>query len=129
MNQEHIVGKNVSAGPGRSLLRTLFEPKVYVSLAALSLLLIIPIATNSEFYSHVFVIICLYAALATAWNIVGGYAGQLSLGHATFYGIGGYTSVLLLSRYDISPWFGMLIGAALSAVIGVAISYPCFRML
>jgi branched-chain amino acid transport system permease protein len=128
MNQEYIVGKNVSAGSGGDLMRTLFEPKVYVSLAAISLLLAIPIASNSEFYSHVFVIICLYAALATAWNIVGGYAGQLSLGHATFYGIGGYTSVLLLTRYDISPWFGMLIGAALSAVIGVAISYPCFRL-
>jgi len=65
---------------------------------------------------------------SNAWNIVGGYAGQLSLGHATFYGIGGYTSVLLLNHYKMSPWISMWIGAVLAAVIGVAISYPCFRL-
>jgi branched-chain amino acid transport system permease protein len=97
-------------------------------LAAILTLLAIPIAVGSPFVYHVFVTICLYGALATAWNIVGGYAGQLSLGHATFYGIGGYTSVLLLNHYQMSPWISMWIGAVLAAVIGVAISYPCFRL-
>lgn len=128
MNQENIGGKHLSACPRFNPLRTLVEPRVYLSLAALSLLLVIPLAVNSPFVYHVFVTICLYGALATAWNIVGGYAGQLSLGHATFYGIGGYTSVLLLNHYQISPWLSMWVGAVLAAVVGVAISYPCFRL-
>ena len=111
MNQENIVGGRISASPSSNLLRTLAEPRVYVSVVAVLMLLAIPIAVGSPFVYHVFVTICLYGALATAWNIVGGYAGQLSLGHATFYGIGGYTSVLLLDHYKISPWISMWIGA------------------
>ena len=128
MNQGNIVGGRISASPSSNLLRTLAEPRVYVSLVAILMLLAIPIAVGSPFVYHVFVTICLYGALATAWNIVGGYAGQLSLGHATFYGIGGYTSVLLLDHYKMSPWISMWIGAVLAAVVGVAISYPCLRL-
>ena len=128
MNQENVVGKRVSSSSSPSVLRALVEPRVYVSLIAILMLLAIPVAVGSPFVYHVFVTICLYGALATAWNIVGGYAGQLSLGHATFYGIGGYTSVLLLEHYQMSPWFSMWIGAALAASVGVAISYPCFRL-
>jgi branched-chain amino acid transport system permease protein len=109
-------------------MKWILEPKIYVSIIALLLLLIIPMTIGSPFIYHVFVTICLYGALATAWNIVGGYAGQLSLGHASFYGIGGYTAVLLMSHFGISPWIGMVVGAILAAAVGVAISYPCFRL-
>ena len=128
MNQETIVGKAVPASPSSNRLRALAEPKVYLSLIAILMLLAIPIALGSPFVYHVFVTICLYGALATAWNIVGGYAGQLSLGHATFYGIGGYTSVLLLDHYQISPWLSLWMGAVLAGAVGVAISYPCLRL-
>jgi branched-chain amino acid transport system permease protein len=63
-----------------------------------------------------------------AWNIVGGYAGQLSLGHAVFYGIGGYTATLLTQNFGISPWFGMLAGAAISGAVAILISYPTLRL-
>jgi branched-chain amino acid transport system permease protein len=128
MNQDIVIGRGVSASTRGNPLRALVEPRVYLSLAAILLLLAIPVGVDSAFVYHVFVTICLYGALATAWNIVGGYAGQLSLGHATFYGIGGYTSVLLLDHYQISPWVSMWIGAALAAAVGVAISYPCLRL-
>jgi len=84
--------------------------------------------SGSPFVVHVFVTICVFAALSTAWNIVGGYAGQLSLGHMVFYGIGGYTTALLISHFGLSPWFGMCVGAVLAAVVGLAIGYPCFRL-
>lgn len=93
----------------------------------LALLLVIPIGIDSDFVFHIFITICLYGALSTAWNIVGGYAGQLSLGHAIFYGIGAYTAGLLVG-YGISPWFGMILGAGIAAVVGVAIALPCFRL-
>ncbi len=106
----------------------LLHPRIYLSLAALSLLLIIPFSAGSNFVFHLFILICSYAALASAWNIVGGFAGQLSLGHAVFYGTGAYVSTLLLLHLNLSPWVGMFLGAAVSTLLAVLISWPCFRL-
>ncbi len=114
--------------PRAGLVSRLTHPRLYCTLIALALLLVIPLASGSPFLVHVFVTICVFAALATAWNIVGGYAGQLSLGHTVFYGIGGYTTALLIAHFGLTPWIGMLIGAALAALVGIGIGYPCFRL-
>jgi len=106
----------------------IFNPRVYVTLIALSLLLLIPLGVGSPFVYHIFILLCSFAALATAWNIVGGFAGQLSLGHAVFYGIGSYAAILLLMRFQISPWIGMMVGAVLSTMVSAIVSYPCFRL-
>src|SRR5919204_2550776 len=53
----------------------------------------------------------LWAAVALAWNIAGGYAGLISFGHAAFFGIGAYTSTILLTAFELTPWIGMWIGA------------------
>lgn len=99
-----------------------------VALAAVLIaLLAIPTAMGDQFVSHIFITICIFAALSTAWNIVGGYAGQLSLGHAIFYGIGSYAAVIL-TNVGISPWIGMFAGAAVAVVAAVVVSYPCFRL-
>jgi branched-chain amino acid transport system ATP-binding protein len=95
--------------------------------ALLGALLVIPLAIDNAFVTHIFVTICLFAALSTAWNIVGGYAGQMSLGHAMFYGIGGYAGVILFNM-GVSPWIGMFVGAVVAAVAGMIVSYPCFRL-
>ncbi|MCA0404645.1 MAG: branched-chain amino acid ABC transporter ATP-binding protein/permease [Proteobacteria bacterium] len=109
-------------------LSELTNPRVYVALAALSLLLIVPALIGSAFWIHIFVTICVFGALSTAWNIVGGYAGQLSLGHTIFYGLGGYTTALLIQHFGLTPWVGMFAGAAVSVVVAVGIGYPCFRL-
>lgn len=106
----------------------ILHPRVYVSVLVLALLLIIPLTAGSPFVYHLFILICSYAALASAWNIVGGFAGQLSLGHAVFYGVGAYTTTLLMINLGISPWIGMFVGAILSSAVAVVISWPCFRL-
>jgi len=83
-------------------------------------------AVLSGYAVTVFVLIFFYAFLAQAWNIVGGYAGQLSAGHAAFVGVGGYTSALLFER-GVTPWLGMLAGGVLAAVLGAIIGYLGFR--
>ncbi|WP_027136227.1 branched-chain amino acid ABC transporter ATP-binding protein/permease [Geminicoccus roseus] len=104
------------------------DPRGAILVALLlAALLAIPIGVDSDFVFHIFITICLYGALSTAWNIVGGFAGQLSLGHAIFYGLGAYTAGLLVP-FGISPWIGMPIGAAISATAAVLISVPCFRL-
>lgn len=109
-------------------LSRLTNPRVYCAVIALAMLLIVPVLIDSTFVVHVFVTICIFGALSTAWNIVGGYAGQLSLGHTVFYGIGGYTTALLIQHFGLSPWIGMWAGAALSVLVGIGIGYPCFRL-
>src|ERR1044071_53550 len=53
----------------------------------------------------------LWAGLALAWNIAGGFAGLISFGHAAFFGVGAYASTILLLNYDLTPWVGILVGA------------------
>lgn len=70
----------------------------------------------------------LFAAMSQSWNIVGGLANQVSLGHAAFFGIGAYTSSLLYLRLGISPWLGLVAGAALAGVAAALLSLPTFRL-
>ena len=104
------------------------SPKGYVGLILMLAMLAAPLALGTPFWTNLFVLLFVFSALSVAWNIVGGYAGQLSLGHAVFYGIGGYTATLLTQNFGISPWFGMLAGAVISAAVAVVISYPTLRL-
>jgi branched-chain amino acid transport system permease protein len=74
------------------------------------------------------IMIFLYGALATAWNVLAGYCGQISLGHAVYFGIGAYTSTLLVREAALTPWLGMMAGAALAVAASQAIGYPVFRL-
>ncbi|MDQ1764085.1 branched-chain amino acid ABC transporter ATP-binding protein [Achromobacter xylosoxidans] len=104
------------------------HPKTYVSLILLIAMFLVPVIMGTPFWTNLFVLLFVFSALSVAWNIVGGYAGQLSLGHAVFYGIGGYTATLLTQNFGISPWFGMLAGAAISGAVAILISYPTLRL-
>src|SRR6185436_7897150 len=81
----------------------------WLAAAALLVLLVLPAVLNS-YAVTVFIFIFFYAFLGQAWNIVGGYAGQLSAGHAAFVGIGAYASALLSVQAGLTPWIGMLVG-------------------
>lgn len=72
--------------------------------------------------------VLLFAAMAQSWNIVGGLANQISLGHAAFFGLGAYTSTLLFLKLGVSPWIGMLAGAAVAGGAAALLSIPTFRL-
>lgn len=80
-----------------------------------------------EYFLHIAILILLYAYLSTAWNIIGGYAGQHSLGHSLFLGIGAYTSTYLFTTFGVMPWLGLWAGAILASVVGWIVGYLCFR--
>lgn len=96
--------------------------------AALFVLLVLPSFIRDEYYLHVLVGILFFAYMASAWNIVCGYTGQLSLGHSALCGIGGYISTLLFINAGLSPWIGMWIGAVCATGVGVLVGWPCFRL-
>ena len=97
-----------------------------LALAALLVLLALP-AVLSSYALTIFILILFYGFLGQAWNIVGGYAGQLSAGHAAFVGIGAYTAAMLSTEWGLTPWLGMFVGAALSTVLGAIVGYLGFR--
>ena len=94
-----------------------------VLLAALPLLM-----QDKGYAIRVVTMVLLFAAMAQSWNIVGGLANQISLGHAAFFGIGAYTSTLLLTRFGISPWFGMMGAMLLAALAGAFLCLPTMRL-
>ena len=90
--------------------------------------LFFPFVFRGPFPQHLAILVMLYALLGSAWNLLGGFAGQVSLGQATFFGAGAYTSTLLVQHAGVSPWIGMLGGAVAAAALAIAIGYPCFRL-
>lgn len=99
-----------------------------LSGAFLLLVFASPFLVGNPFYTDIVVTIFYYAALSLAWNLVGGYAGQFSLGHTAFFGVGGYTSTLLFLNLGLSPWFGMLAGGLMAALVALLVFTPCFRL-
>ena len=95
---------------------------------AVAAVLAYPFVFRGPYPQHLMILVLLNALLGTAWNILGGFAGQISLGQATFFGAGAYTSTLLFQHGGTSPWLGLLAGAALAVVLALAIGYPCFRL-
>ncbi len=97
-------------------------------ICCLVLAFIVPLLTDSDFVLDIFITIFLYASLGTAWNILAGYTGQISVGNAAYFGIGAYTTVIIYLTFAISPWLGILIGAAFAAAFAIAIGFPLFRL-
>jgi branched-chain amino acid transport system permease protein len=93
---------------------------------ALGLLLVVP-PFLPPYFLEVLISVLLFGYLGAAWNILGGYAGQFSFGHAAFFGIGAYTSTLLFLNLGVTPWVGMLAGGVLAAAFGLFAGYLSFR--
>jgi branched-chain amino acid transport system permease protein len=89
---------------------------------------IAPFAVSNPFFTDIVITIFYYSALSLAWNLVGGYAGQFSLGHAAFFGLGAYTSTLFFLNFGLSPWIGIFAGGALSSLTAALVFIPCFRL-
>ena len=102
-------------------------PRDLFVLLILALALLFVPALLDPFLLSLAILTLYWAYLGNAWNIMGGYAGQFSFGHAMFYGIGAYTSTVLLVDYSISPWLGLLVGAALAGLFGLVVGYLLFR--
>ncbi|MEJ2165992.1 MAG: branched-chain amino acid ABC transporter permease [Desulfobacterales bacterium] len=87
-----------------------------------------PLVVENIHFHHLMVMLLLYAALSQAWNLIGGYAGQVSFGHAVFFGIGAYAAMAPLNQWGLTPWIGMALGGLTAVAVALIIGVPVFRL-
>jgi branched-chain amino acid transport system permease protein len=97
-------------------------------IAALALLFLLPKFVTSTYALHIMILIFISVITGSAWNLLGGYTGQYSVGHAAYFGVGAYTTMVLLQYRHIAPWFGIWAGVAVAVATGLIIGSICFRL-
>lgn len=90
--------------------------------------LIFPLVVRSSYYQHLVIIIFMWVVIGSSWNLLAGYTGQVSFGHAIFFGVGAYTAGIFATKLGISAWWGMVFGGFFSMCIGLFVGWVCFRL-
>ncbi len=91
-------------------------------------LCVVPLVVKNTYALHIMILIFLSIILGSSWNILGGYTGQYSVGHAAYFGIGAYTTLILLEYHHVPPWYGTWAGVAAALVLALIIGTTCFRL-
>lgn len=102
--------------------------KLSLLVPLLALAIVLPLLIANTYVMQCLILMLMYGFLATGWNIIGGFAGQMALGNGVYFGIGAYVSGALLVFNGISPWFGMLIGGLIAALVSLALGSMTFRL-
>ena len=113
--------------PGNAILRRR-RRELTLGAAVLLGLALLPLPIRDAYSQNLIIITLLFAGLSQAWNILGGYCGQISLGHALYLGIGAYVSTLLYVNGGVPPTLGMFAGGAVAGLCALLVGWPCFRL-
>jgi branched-chain amino acid transport system permease protein len=97
-------------------------------IVAAALALGLPLLSPNPFLVHVCILVAMWTTLGAAWNVLGGFAGQVSFGHASLFGVGAYVTAMLYLKAGVAPWWGMPLGGAAAALISLPIGLLCFRL-
>ncbi|HVP65742.1 MAG TPA: branched-chain amino acid ABC transporter permease [Anaeromyxobacteraceae bacterium] len=113
--------------PSSSRRRSPLAPVAAV-LAAGAALGLVPAFVSSPYALHLMVLFFLSVIMGSAWNLIGGYGGQYSVGHAAYFGVGAYTVVVLLQFRQVAPWWGLVPALALAMALALVIGSITFRL-
>ncbi len=102
--------------------------ELIVGAIALVVLAVLPLPIRDVYTQNLIILTILYAGLSQAWNILGGYCGQISLGHGLYFGIGAYVSTLMFVNAGIPPTIGMFAAGVVGAAVALLVGWPCFRL-
>jgi len=97
----------------------------WLILAGLAL---VPLFLNNPYFLHMIIMVFIWVCLGQSWNLLGGFTGQVSFGHAAFYGVGAYAGGLLAFHFDASTWYGMILGPLMAMAVAVPMGLICFRL-
>jgi branched-chain amino acid transport system permease protein len=89
---------------------------------------VLSLALQERYHHRVLTLVFLWAGMGLAWNIISGYAGQISFGHQVFFGIGAYVTVLLVVKAGLTPWIGMGLAVGVAVLAALLIGLPTFRL-
>jgi branched-chain amino acid transport system permease protein len=91
-------------------------------------LFLVPAFVESTYALHMMILIFISVIMGSSWNILGGYTGQYSVGHAAYFGVGAYTTMTLLQFKQVAPWYGVWAGAGAAFITALIIGSICFRL-
>ncbi len=91
-------------------------------------LILLPLVLQNQYFLHLIILVMMWAALGASWNLLGGYTGQVSFGHAAFFGVGAYTACLLHTKLGVSLWAGFFFAGLAGALISIPVGVICFRL-
>lgn len=91
-------------------------------------LLVFPWIVPSDYYRHLVIIALMWVVIGSSWNLLAGYTGQVSFGHAMFFGTGAYAAGILVTKLGISAWWGMAFGGFVSMFFALLVGWVCFRL-
>jgi branched-chain amino acid transport system permease protein len=94
----------------------------------LGLLAAAPLLGFSSYVMHLLILVIMWSVIGMAWNLLGGYCGQVSFGHAAFFGVGAYTAGLLYGKLGWSGWWGIPASVAVVSAFALVIGYICLRL-
>jgi len=104
----------------------------YVRIALITLalggLIVLPLYVESTYVLHMMILIFINVIVGSSWNILGGYTGQYSVGHAAYFGVGAYTTMILMQFRHVAPWWGVWAGTGVAVVTALIIGSICFRL-
>jgi len=107
--------------------RRLIAPLLVIAIVAITWISLGMVVANS-YYQLMLTLVPIWAVMGLSWNLLSGYTGLISFGHAAFFGLGAYTVTIALVKFDITPWLGIPLGMIVGAVAGIVIGYPTFRL-
>jgi branched-chain amino acid transport system permease protein len=102
--------------------------KKFLPLIILVALFVLPLMGLSSYMMHILVLVIMWSLIGMAWNLLGGYCGQVSFGHAAFFGVGAYTAGILYSKLGLSAWWGLPISIAVVTLFSLVIGFICLRL-
>ncbi len=106
----------------------MLNKNIWMTIIFALVALVLPLIINAPYQQHILILVLIWATIGTAWNLLSGYAGQVSFGHAAFFGVGAYSAGLLTLHYGISPWWGLILGPVASMLIALPIGAIAFRL-
>ena len=89
---------------------------------------VFPLVIRSDYYLHLLIIALMWVVIGSSWNLLAGYTGQVSFGHAIFFGTGAYTAGILATKLGVSAWWGLVFGGVVSMLVALFVGWVCFRL-
>ena len=102
--------------------------KKHLPLLVAGILALVPLLGLGSYWMHILILVVMWSLIGMAWNLLGGYCGQVSFGHASFFGIGAYTAGIVYAKFGISAWWGLPLSILVVALFALLIGYITLRL-